>query len=176
MSVLRSMHTLFGRGGRRNTAPARPPRRFRPVLESLDDRLVPSNVATNVVGGNLTLTDDGSVSFTLSQPAANQIRITPAEGTTINGQALAVTIQGVTGSLAYNMGAGNDTVTFDLSDRAVAITGDLSITGSSGSKTVLTDTDGSDNFLTVDGNFSESLRQLYRRRVDPAQPVRVIGT
>jgi hypothetical protein len=146
---------LFRNRGRRRTKPARRPARFRPALEMLDDRLVPSNVATNLVGGNLTLSDDGSASFTISQPAANQIRITPTEGTTINGQALAVTIQGVTGSLAYNMGAGNDSVTFDLSAQAIVVTGDLSITGSSGSKTVLTDTDGSDNFLSVGGNFSE---------------------
>src|SRR5262249_12947036 len=66
-----------------------------------------------------------------------------------------VTIDGVNGSLVYNMGSGNDKVTFDLSGRPIEIAGDLSITGSSGSKTVLTNTDGSQNFLSVGGNFSE---------------------
>lgn len=155
MSVLRSMQTLFGRGGRHKAAPARPPKRFRPVLESLDDRLVPSNVTTNLVNGNLSLTDDGSVSFTINQVNPGQITITPDAGTTVNGQAGPLVIQGVTGSLAYNMGSGNDNVTFDLSGRPIVIGGDLSITGSSGSKTVLTNTDGSRNFLTVGGNFSE---------------------
>jgi hypothetical protein len=155
MSVLRSMHTLFGRGARRRAAPARPSRRFRPALESMDDRLVPSNVTTSLVNGNLSLTDDGSVSFSISQSLPGRITITPDAGTTVNGQAGPVTIQGVTGNLAYNMGAGNDSVTFDLSARPILITGDLSITGSSGSKTVLTDTEGSQNFLNVGGNFSE---------------------
>jgi len=146
---------LFRNRGRRQGAPTRRPHRFRPVLESLDDRLVPSNVATNLVGGNLSLSDDGSVSFTISQSRPGQITLTPDAGTTINGQNAPVTIEGVTGSLAYNMGAGNDTVTFDISGRPIVITGDLSISGSSGSKTVLTNTDGSQNFLNVGGNFSE---------------------
>src|SRR5262249_30484743 len=146
---------MFRNRGRRKVAPARKPPRFRPVLESLGDRLVPSNVTTNLAGGNLTLTDDGSVNFTISQDRPGRISLTPADGTTINGQNGPVTIEGVTGSLSYNMGAGNDSVTFDLSARPITIAGNLSITGSSGSKKVLTNTEGSQNFLSVGGNFSE---------------------
>jgi hypothetical protein len=155
MSVPRFLSKVFRKPGRRNGAPARKPCRFRPALEMLDDRLVPSNVTTNLVGGNLSLTDDGSVSFTISQNQPGRITLTAADGTTINGQAGPVTIDGVTGSLSYNMGAGNDIVTFDLSARPILVAGNLSITGSSGSKTVLTDTEGSQNFLSVGGNFSE---------------------
>src|SRR5262249_38852286 len=91
-----------------------------------------------------------------SQPAANLITITPGDGTTINGEALAVTIEGVTGNLSVNLGTGNDTVTFDLSDTSIDV-GNLSITGSTGNKTVQTKTDGSDNFLNVHGNY----RQIF---------------
>jgi hypothetical protein len=146
---------VFRNRGQRKTKPARRPARIRPVLESMDDRLVPSNVTTNLVNGNLTLTDDGSVSFTIRQSLAGQISIVPDAGTTVNGQNGPVTIQGVTGGLAYNMGSGNDSVTFDLSRESIFVAGDLSITGSSGSKTVLTKTEGADNFLNVGGNFSE---------------------
>src|SRR5262245_57098522 len=104
MSVLSLMNKLVNRGGRRMASPARPSRRVRPVLQSLDDRFVPSNVTTNLVGGNLSLTDDGSVSFHISQFTPGQITITPDAGTTVNGQADSVTVAGVTGSLAYNMG------------------------------------------------------------------------
>jgi hypothetical protein len=146
---------VFRNRGRRKATPARRSHRFRPTLESFDDRLVPSNVTTNLVNGNLTLADDGSVSFTIRQQLPGQISIIPDAGTTVYGQAGPVSIPGVTGSLAYNMGSGNDSVTFDLSRESIFIAGDLSITGSSGSKTVLTNTDGADNFLNVGGNFSE---------------------
>jgi hypothetical protein len=147
---------LFGRGGRRKQAPVRRPLRFRPGLESLEDRLTPTNVSTSLVGGNLTLTDNGVSKLTISQPAANVIRITPGDGTTINGLARAVTIQGVTGNLSVNLGTGNDSLTFDLSDTGIAV-GNLSITGSTGDKTVLTKTAGSANFLNVHGNYRQIL-------------------
>src|SRR5262245_61483477 len=89
---------LVRRNGRRNGAPARRPVRSRLALESLEGRLTPANVSTSLVGGNLTITDSGASNLTISQPAANVIRITPAAGTTINGQAIAVTVQGVTGN------------------------------------------------------------------------------
>src|SRR5262249_37484890 len=156
MSVLSLMGKLLGFSRRRGGAPARTPIRCRPALESLEDRLVPANISTNLVLGNLTLTDNGASNFTISQPAANLITITPGDGTTINGEALAVTIQGVTGNLSVNLGTGNDTVTFDLSDTSIDV-GNLSITGSTGNKTVQTKTDGSDNFLNVHGNY----RQIF---------------
>jgi hypothetical protein len=40
---------LFGRGRRRQQAPVRRPVRIRPGLESLEDRLTPSNVSTSLV-------------------------------------------------------------------------------------------------------------------------------
>src|SRR5262249_53487005 len=151
----RFLSNVFRKPGRLKGAPTRKSYWFRPALESLDDRLVPSNVTANLVGGNLSLTDDGSVSFTISQDRPGRVTLTAADGTTINGQNDPVTIDGVTGSLSYNMGAGNDSVTFDLSRTDILIAGDLSITGSSGSKTVVTNTDRRTNFLTVGGNFSE---------------------
>src|SRR3954447_14196449 len=92
--------------GRRQGAPARTPSRFRPAWEPLEGRLVLSgNVTTSLVAGNLALTDNGAVSFKISQPAANKITLTPAAaGTTINGQGGPVTITGVTGNLTANLG------------------------------------------------------------------------
>src|SRR5262245_66367477 len=115
MSAPRFMNKLFGRHVRRKPAPARKPQRFRPGIEALDGRIVPANIAANLTFGNLSLTDNGSVGVTISQPAPNQITLTPGMGTTINGQALAQTFTGVTGNLNINLGGGTDKVTFDLS-------------------------------------------------------------
>jgi hypothetical protein len=130
--------------------------RFRPSLESLECRLTPSgNVTTSLVGGNLTITDNAPTSsLTLSQTAAGTITITPDAGTTINGKAGPVTISGVTGGLNVNLGTGNDTLTFDLSHHGFAV-GSVSITGTTGNKTVLTNTAGTANALDVHGSFSE---------------------
>src|SRR5262245_40317387 len=157
MSVRSYLTKLVRGGGRRRPAPARRSMHFRPALEALEDRMTPTaNVTTAVVGGNLTLTDNGASAITISQPAANQIRITPGTGTTINGQAGPVTIGGVTGNLSLNLSSGNDSVTFDLSSSSIDV-GTLSITGSTGTKTVKTTTDGSSNFLNVHGNY----RQIF---------------
>src|SRR5262249_23269168 len=103
LSVLSLIGKLLGLRSRRSGAPARKPIRCRPALESLEDRLVPANISTSLVLGNLTLTDNGASNFTISQPAANVIRITPGDGTTINGLARVVTIQDVTGNLSVNL-------------------------------------------------------------------------
>jgi hypothetical protein len=147
--------TKWLRDGRRHQgAPVRKPPRFRPTLEPLEDRLTPSNVSTSLVGGNLTLTDDGASSITISQPAANAITIAPGAGTTINGLLHAVTIQGVTGNLSVNLGTGNDNLTFDLSNTSISV-GNLSVTGTTGNKTVQTNTAGTANFLDVHGNYKQ---------------------
>src|SRR5262245_51172800 len=137
MSVYNFLAKFLRGGSERRQAPGRKPGRFRPALESLEGRLVPANVNTSLVLGNLTLTDDGASSITISQPAANLIRITPGDGTTINGQARAVTIQDVTGNLSVNLGTGDDSLTFDLSDTSISV-GNVSITGTTGNKTVRT--------------------------------------
>jgi hypothetical protein len=155
MSVPSILAKLYRNGGRRNGAPARKPLRFRPGLESLECRLTPAgNATTSLVGGNLTITDSGASALAIGQPAANQITITPAPGTTINGKAGPVTIPGVTGNLSVNLGAGNDTLVFDLSQSSLDVR-NLSITGSTGDKTVLTATAGTIHSLNVHGNYKE---------------------
>src|SRR5262245_65921110 len=119
MSILRFMAKLLRDSGRRKQPRVRRAIPFRPALESLEDRRTPATVSTSLVLGNLTITDSGASNLTISQPAANQIRITAGDGTTITtgpdgGSQTDVTIQGVTGNLAVNLGTGNDTVTFDL--------------------------------------------------------------
>src|SRR5262249_37755437 len=141
--------------GRRKATPARKPLRFRPAPESLEARLaLAGNVTTSLVAGNLTLSDNGAVTFKISQPAANRITLTPAAGTTVNGQAGPVTITGVTGNLSINLGTGNDTVTFDLSNTSINVR-NVSISGTTGDKTVQTTTAGSDNLLNVHGNYKQ---------------------
>jgi hypothetical protein len=153
MFELNFMDKLLGRSGRRKAARARTTR-FSPALESLEGRALMANIATSLVGGNLSLTDNGATSVVVSQPAPNQIRLTPAAGTTINGQAGPVTISGVTGNLSDNLGTGNDSVSFDLSGGNISVR-NLSLTGSTGDKTVKTITGGTDNFLNVHGNYSQ---------------------
>jgi hypothetical protein len=153
MSVSRFLAQLLRDGARRR--PVRKSLRFRPGLESLECRLAPANVTTSLVGGNLTITDNAPTSsLTISQPAANQITITADPGTTINGRAGQVTIIGVTGNLSVNLGTGTDTLTFDLSAHNIDV-GNVSITGSTGNKTVLTNTAGTTHYLNVHGNFKE---------------------
>jgi hypothetical protein len=153
-----SLLSKWLRGGTRRAPRSVEVRRFRPTLESLECRLTPSsNITTSLMGGNLTITDNVAANVTLSQPAANEITITTAAGTTINGQTGPVTISGVTGNLNVNLGAGNDSLTFDLSQTSFAV-GSVSITGTTGNKTVTTSTDGTttNNFLTVNGNYDEN--------------------
>jgi hypothetical protein len=115
-----------------------------------------SNVTTSLVGGTLTITDNAATSsLTLSQPAAGEITITPDAGTTINNKPGPVTISGVTGGLNVNLGTGTDTLTFDLSQHSFSI-GNVSITGTTGDKTVVTNTAGTINFLDVHGSFTEA--------------------
>src|SRR5262245_42541153 len=80
MSVSSFLSKVFRNHGRRNRAPVRKSARCRPALESLDCRLVPANITASLVNGSLSLTDNGAVSFTISQPAENQIKITPDAG------------------------------------------------------------------------------------------------
>jgi hypothetical protein len=130
--------------------------RFRPAPESLEERLeLAGNITTSLVAGNLTVTDNGAVSFKISQPSANKITLTPtAAGTTINGQTAPVTINSVTGNLTINLGTGKDNLTFDLSQSSINVR-NVSITGSTGDKTVLATTAGQDNFLNVHSNYSQ---------------------
>ena len=161
MFVPRFLGQLRGGGSRRQGAPVRKPLRFRPGLELLECRLTPAtaDVTASVVFGNLTITDNAATSqLRLSQPAADEITITPDGGTTINGRAGPVTFFGLTGNLNVNLGAGIDTLTFDLSQHDISV-GNVSITGNTGAKAVVTDTftdtARSTHTLNVRGNYKE---------------------
>src|SRR5262249_31048386 len=127
MSVPAFLAKLFSHSGRRK------PVSVRPVLEPLDDRaLLAGNITTALAGGNLTITENTTTSqVTISQPAPNQITITPDAGTTINGKAGPVTVMGVTGGVSVNMGTGTNTLTFDLSKADIDVSS-VSITGGTG--------------------------------------------
>lgn len=150
-----SLLSKWLRGGTRRMSRPVEVRRFRPILEALEDRLTPSsNITASVVAGNLTITDNVAANITLSQPAANEITIATAAGTTINGKTGPVTLNGVTGNLNVNLGAGKDGLTFDLSKTSLEV-GNLSVTGTTGNKTVVTNAAGTTNVLDVDGNYQE---------------------
>jgi len=158
MSIRSFLGQLLGGDSRRQGAVVRKPLRFRPALEVLERRLAPAtaDVTASVVFGNLTITDNAATSqLTLSQSAAGEITITPDDGTTINGRAGPVTMVGVTGNLNVNLGAGIDTLTFDLSQHDIRV-GNVSITGNTGAKAVVTDTAGTTHTLNVHGNYKET--------------------
>jgi hypothetical protein len=131
-------------------------RRVRPVLELLESRLTPSgNVTATLSQGTLGITGDFQANgITISQPAANQITITPDSTTTVNGKAAALTVKGVTGSVVMSLGAGDDSVTLDLSSGNIDIAGSLVINGTGGNKTINTITGGTKNDLNVGGNLT----------------------
>jgi hypothetical protein len=60
----------------------------------------------------------------------------------------------VTGGVAIDLGAGDDTLNFDLSGGNLDIHGNLSINGTSGNKTINTITNGTAHELMVAGNLS----------------------
>ena len=157
MSIRGFLGQLLGGDSRRQGALVRKPLRFRPALEVLECRLAPAiaDVTAGVVFGNLTITDNAATSqLTLSQPADAEITITPDAGTTINGRAGPVTLVGVTGNLNVNLGAGNGTLTFDLSQHDINV-GNVLITGNTAAKAVTTDPDGTTHTLNVHGNYKE---------------------
>jgi hypothetical protein len=130
--------------------------RLHPVLERLEDRLTPSgNVSVSVSHGNLKLLGDAQANgITISQPAANEITITPDATTTINHKSSPMTFMNVTGSVSQLLGGGDDSVTIDLSKGPLTINGNLTINGGAGNKTISTNTNGTGNFLSVGGNFT----------------------
>jgi hypothetical protein len=134
---------------------------YRPVVELLEDRLTPSgNVTAAVVAGSLTITGDAQANgITLSQPAANQITITPDATTSVNGKAAgtAVTLTNVTRSITVNLHGGDDSLTFNQSAGNITVHGNLAISNGNGNTTVTTKTAGTANTIKVTGNFSEFL-------------------
>jgi hypothetical protein len=86
-------------------------------LEALEERIAPAgNVIVAVSGGNLTVTGDelgNDITITQGDPGVQSLLITPNDGTTIGGEAGALTVDGVTGSVTLKMGDGDDTVAFD---------------------------------------------------------------
>src|SRR5262249_58585215 len=121
-SIRSCVGKLRGGDGGREGALVGKPLRFRPALEVLECRLAPATagVTASVVFGNLTITDNAATSqLTLSQPAAGEITITPDDGTPINGRAGPVTMEAETGNLNGPLGAGMDTLTFDLSQHDI---------------------------------------------------------
>jgi hypothetical protein len=127
-------------------------RRWVPVLEQLETRAVPAgNVTAAVIGGDLVLHgDDAGADITLSQPAPGQITVV-GNDTNVNGASDPVTLS-VSRGLRATFGAGNDSLTFDLSD-PISFAGPVSVNGGAGSNTVSTDSFGPEA-LSVRGDLT----------------------
>ena len=86
-------------------------------LEYLEERIAPAgNIIAVVSGGNLTVTGDAEANdFTIDDDGlgANQLRITPTNGTTINGGTDPMVVSGIAGGIRTNLGDGVDSVVFD---------------------------------------------------------------
>jgi hypothetical protein len=146
---------LFSRRPARKPSPVTR-RPVRPAVEALEPRLALSgNVTASLVHGTLTLTGDPLDNhLVISQPGPHQLTITPADGTTVNGQAKPLTLTGFTRDLRINLGPGNDDVDFDLAN-PLTLPGNLTIdygAGGTGNKTTQTVNAGG-NFLTVTKNL-----------------------
>jgi hypothetical protein len=146
----------------RRTAPKRRAAARRPVrlaVEALEERLALSgNVTAALARGTLTLTGDPLANHVvLSQPGFGQLTLTPADGTTVNGQARPLTFTGVTGDLNIGLGRGADEVDFDLAN-PIFLLGNLTIDygaspGGNGNKTTET-VNATSSYLTVAGNLT----------------------
>src|SRR5262245_20670605 len=112
-------------------------------IERLECRETPAgNVTTSLVNDSLMLTGDPLDNHVvISQPSIGYLTVTPADGTTINGQSNAVTLSGVGRDLNIRLAKGADAVDFDLS-APMTLLGNLTIDyasyGGTGQKTVNT--------------------------------------
>src|SRR5215212_9218550 len=101
---------------------------FPTMMDRLEGRVMLSgNVLASVVSGNLVVNGDASANSIVMEHGGlgkNQVRISGANGTTINGASAPVVFSGVRG-LKLKLGSGNDSMKLDnLSfDRAVSIEG-----------------------------------------------------
>jgi hypothetical protein len=93
----------------------RRPRRFAQLgFEQLEDRaLLAGNVAASISSGNLRLVGDSLDNQVLVERAgARQVRLTPLEGTTVNGSTAPVTLGGFRRGIGLAAGDGNDEFEF----------------------------------------------------------------
>jgi hypothetical protein len=129
-------------------------RRFRPVLECLEDRLTPSSFTAVVTGTKLTITKTttgGSGSNLVIAPAATfgELTVTSSAGDILNGSANPFTTSKPVATVVVALGnsgtvanSAEDTLTFDGSTGTgpINLTGGLSIAGTGGDKVLaLTD-------------------------------------
>jgi hypothetical protein len=118
-------------GAERKKAPARP------SFESLEARvLLSGNVVASVVYGTLNIRGDAAANVIgLDQAglSAGQVRLSGANGTTLNKLAGPVILSGVTRGVNIVMGAGDDIVTLG----ALTLSGNVSIDGQGGANTLV---------------------------------------
>ena len=97
---------------------------FPTMMDNLESRVMLSgNVAVSVVSGNLIVRGDASAnSIVLNNAGRNKVRVTGADGTTINGAAGPLIMSAVHG-LSLKLGDGKDTLKLDdlTFDHAVLI-------------------------------------------------------
>src|SRR5262249_17548762 len=125
------IHKLFARTPRRAPHGGRQaPRRSRPTLELLEDRLAPA-VTSAFNNGALVLTYSGTNNDTLTiqsqNTAANDFKVNASAGTTLDGTAgNSETFTGVTSITVTGSAATGETVTFDTHSQNSGLSGAIS--------------------------------------------------
>jgi cyclophilin family peptidyl-prolyl cis-trans isomerase len=135
--------------------------RFRPSVESLEDRSVPAGnvTATLTGGGTLLITGDGAANSVRIQGNSSATLNISSTDTTINNQTGSVTLGVFRGSIIIAMGDGNDSVVIDR----VLTRGMLSIDMGAGddSLAITTSAVRKDAIIGMgDGNDSVTLRPV----------------
>jgi hypothetical protein len=145
--MFQSMWRRFHAWRTRVASPRRPARRNRTILrlEALEARETPTaNFTATITTSNniniLTLTKvsgDTTITFTNSG-TFQEFTVSGASNTTFNGGGSSYTTAKPVESIVLNLGAGNDSVTFDGSQNTgtLSLPGNLTINGTSGNKTI----------------------------------------
>jgi hypothetical protein len=136
-------------------------------MERLEDRLLLAGDVVGVVaGGTLTLTGDNlDNEFVVDQAglSAQQFRVTPSGGTTINGLAGPVVFDVVNRNVRIDLKDGDDVVGFN----GVALPGEVTIKGGDGDNTVTFDASTVAGRITINNRTgTDSFSLLNGSRVD----------
>jgi hypothetical protein len=108
-------------------------------VETLENRVTPSNVSAVVSGSTLTIAKiSGDDSLTIvNGPKFDELAVMTTAGNTINNSGTSFTTTAAISRVMIELGAGNDSLTLDGTvNGAINLTGGLSILGTGGDKTI----------------------------------------
>jgi hypothetical protein len=120
------------------------------LIELLEPRITPSNVLAVVSGHTLKITGTtGDDSVVITEVTGSAYNIVPGvTGDTVNGQTSGVSFPTSITGISIALSDGNDSVAFSNGLSPIVLTGNVTIAGGHGSKTI----GGAD--VTIGGNFT----------------------